>query len=48
MAEKITKLMNDDSIRIEMGKNAKKNSARFDVDYIMSQWCELFNDINVS
>lgn len=47
MAAKITELMNNDSLRLEMGKNAKTNSLRFDEDYIMRQWCELFSDSKI-
>lgn len=45
MAEKIIKLIEDDSERIEKGKVAKEKSEHFSKQVIMNQWKNLFNDL---
>lgn len=39
-------LINNESKRIEMGKNAKKKSLNYNIDTIMPLWDSLFKDIN--
>lgn len=45
LAEKIIQLIDDEYLRKQMGKNAKKNSERFKIENIMAQWDELFQSI---
>ncbi|MCH5308881.1 MAG: glycosyltransferase family 4 protein [Prevotella sp.] len=42
-AEAVLKLMNDDELRIQMGKAAQMKAKRYLPEMIMPQWIELFN-----
>lgn len=43
LASKLMTLMKDETLRKAMGRNAKRNSARFAVDLVMKQWEALLN-----
>ena len=45
LANGINKLINNESLRTNMGKNAKEKSHSFSKEYIMSQWDTLFKEI---
>jgi len=45
LARKICYLIENEAIRIEMGKKARKSAERFRIDKIMNQWKELFESI---
>jgi glycosyltransferase involved in cell wall biosynthesis len=45
LADKIMFLMENNNIRIEMGKTAKENAKRFLPEQIVSQWDRLFKQI---
>lgn len=45
LAEKIICLLQDDDMRIHMGKAAKLTSANFSEEKVMAQWVELFNEV---
>lgn len=45
LAEKIICLLQDDDMRIHMGKAAKLTSANFSEERVMAQWVELFNEV---
>jgi len=45
LAEKIKTLIENESLRIEMGKKAKENVKRFSPDIIMKEWDRLFREI---
>ena len=40
--ERIDKLINDEELRCLMGLNARKNIQRYNLDYVMSKWENLF------
>ncbi|WP_108821333.1 glycosyltransferase [Dysgonomonas sp. Marseille-P4361] len=44
-AEKLKKIMKDDSLRNEMAKSAKAKSLEFNIESIGHQWLNLFNEI---
>ncbi|MGB3776303.1 MAG: glycosyltransferase, partial [Leeuwenhoekiella sp.] len=44
-AEKMRTLMSNDSLRIEMGKKARKKALNYAVDQIMPIWDHLFKDL---
>lgn len=44
-ASKINKLIEDDTLRKEMGRNAKQNVLRYLPETIVKQWDNLFNDL---
>lgn len=41
----LTKLIEDDNLRRQMGHNATKNVQRFSEDVIMNKWTSLFEDL---
>lgn len=43
--EKLLLLIENENLRIEMGNNASKSSARYNLDVIMLQWKTLFENI---
>lgn len=45
LAKKITYLIEHDTVRFQMGKNAIKKSEDFSIAKIMVQWIELFEDL---
>jgi glycosyltransferase involved in cell wall biosynthesis len=45
LAEKMIRLMEDESLRHRMGEAARINSQRFSEDVIMRQWMDLFNEV---
>ena len=44
-AEKISKLMKNKELRIQMGEKAKLNAERFEISRVMEQWKSLFNSL---
>ncbi len=44
-AQRLLELMQNEDLRKKMGKKAKENSKRFNVNTIMSQWEELFTNL---
>jgi glycosyltransferase involved in cell wall biosynthesis len=44
-AEKVSFLIENESIRIEMGKKARENVQRYSEDEIMKQWTDLFESL---
>ena len=45
LANKICFLIENENIRIQMGKKAIENTKRFNVDIIMQKWIDLFNEV---
>lgn len=45
LSDKICQLIDDEKLRIEMGKKARQNIQRFTVEQIMQQWDSLFKSI---
>lgn len=45
LAEKLLKLIKDESLRKEMGKAAFENSARYSEQRVMCQWVQLFDEV---
>ena len=45
LSEAITKMIEDDNMRIEMSEKAVKNSERFLIKKICSEWNELFEKL---
>ena len=45
LAAGICRLIEDEKLRIEMGRNAVQNIQRFTIDRIMQQWDQLFQEI---
>lgn len=45
LAESICYLIEHEEVRIEMGKNARKNVLRYSPECIMKQWNDLFNSL---
>ena len=45
MANKISEVLNDGDLWQEMSQRAKKSAMKFSPDTIMTQWCELFEEI---
>jgi glycosyltransferase involved in cell wall biosynthesis len=43
--QKLELLIEDQNLRIEMGKNAKNSSSKYDLDTIMQQWKSLFEEL---
>jgi glycosyltransferase involved in cell wall biosynthesis len=43
--QKVELLIEDESLRIEMGKNAKKSISKYDLETIMQQWKSLFEEL---
>jgi glycosyltransferase involved in cell wall biosynthesis len=44
-AEKIIEIIENDNLRIEIGKNAKLNSEKFNFDLIMNLWKDFFDEL---
>lgn len=44
-ASQLSRLMSDDALRLDMGRNAILESRRFAADRIMSRWKTLFNEL---
>ena len=38
--------MDNENLRLQMGKEARKNSCRYSEENIMSKWDRLFNQLN--
>ncbi len=45
MAERLRTLMSSPELRAEMGRNAEKRCADFDIKEIMGQWTDLFREV---
>ena len=45
MSEKINLLISDTALRKNMGENAFLNSKNYDMEMIVSQWIQLFNNL---
>ena len=45
LSSKVMQLISDDSLRMQMSKNAIKNVKRFRTDNVMKIWCELFDTL---
>ncbi|MDR1743991.1 MAG: glycosyltransferase family 4 protein [Dysgonamonadaceae bacterium] len=45
LADRIVKLMDDEVLRKQMGREARKNSERFSVEKVMKMWLELFKRV---
>lgn len=43
--QKIELLIEDENLRMEMGKNAQKSTEKYNLDAIMQQWKSLFEDL---
>ena len=41
----LRQLMDSETERVRMGANARKASARYDVDAVMGQWLDLFSSL---
>ncbi len=44
--ERLKRLMVDENLRKEMGAKAKKASKRYEIDKVMEQWTELFQELS--
>jgi glycosyltransferase involved in cell wall biosynthesis len=44
-AEKVCLLMDDDALRLRLGRKAKESMARYGADIIMAQWRQLFENL---
>lgn len=44
-AQRLELLMSNNELRKEMGRQAKMNSYRYDIDRVMQQWVDLFNQL---
>ncbi len=45
LAESICLLIEDETFRVKIGKRAKINVARYSIDSVMPEWCELFREL---
>lgn len=45
MAKNILKLLSDDDLRMEMGKNAAKNAEKFNLDIIQKKWRQMIDTV---
>ncbi|GKX68075.1 glycosyltransferase family 4 protein [Inconstantimicrobium mannanitabidum] len=45
LANQLIKLMKDDELRHDMGRNAKENIKRFSIDNIIKEWNEILNTL---
>lgn len=43
--EKLEQLIEDENLRIQMGKNANESVRKYDVETIMQQWKSLFESL---
>jgi len=46
-AEKLIKLILDETLRREIGANARKSSQRYAIDDIANQWKQLFEELDL-
>ena len=44
-AEKVILLMKDENLRREMGENARRSVAKYDIDIVGQQWKQLFDEL---
>ena len=44
-AEKVILLMKDEDLRREMGENARRSAAKYDIDIVGQQWKQLFDEL---
>jgi len=44
-AEKVILLMKDENLRREMGENARRSAAKYDIDIVGQQWKQLFDEL---
>ena len=44
-AEKVVLLMKDENLRREMGENARRSAAKYDIDIVGQQWKQLFDEL---
>ena len=44
-AEKVILLMKDENLRREMGENAQRSAAKYDIDIVGQQWKQLFDEL---
>ena len=44
-AEKVVLLMKNENLRREMGENARRSAAKYDVDIVGQQWKQLFDEL---
>ena len=44
-AEKVILLMKNENIRKEMGENARRSAAKYDIDIVGQQWKQLFDEL---
>ena len=44
-AEKVILLMKDEKLRREMGENARRSVAKYDIDIVGQQWKQLFDEL---
>ena len=44
-AEKVVLLMKDGDLRKQMGEEARKSTAKYDIDTVGSQWKQLFDEL---
>jgi glycosyltransferase involved in cell wall biosynthesis len=47
LAERICHLIENEELRKEMGKEARKRAEDFTIDDIMGKWIKLFNSIDI-
>lgn len=45
LANKLIQLIDDENLRISMGKNARENVKRFDAKNVVNQWHEMFSQL---
>lgn len=46
LSQKLSMVMDNENLRLQMGKEARKNSCRYSEENIMSKWDRLFNQLN--
>ena len=45
LAEAMSRLIEDEGLRMEMGKNARVKAEKYDIDSIGKQWIDLFESL---